>query len=90
LVNVHTHLDYTVMRGLLEDIEFFPWIRRLTAYKAALSPEDWVASATWGAAEALAGGVTTIADCTDTGAALFGACALGLRGIIYQEVFGID
>jgi 5-methylthioadenosine/S-adenosylhomocysteine deaminase len=90
LVNVHTHLDYTVMRGLLEDIEFFPWIRELTARKAALTWEDWVASATWGAAEAAAGGVTTIGDCTDSGAALFGAKALGLGGIIYQEVFGID
>src|SRR5581483_715444 len=90
LVNVHTHLDYTVMRGLLEDIEFFPWIRELTARKAALTWEDWVASATWGAAEAVAGGVTTIGDCTDSGAAFWGAKALGLSGVIYQEVFGID
>ncbi|HZO87158.1 MAG TPA: amidohydrolase family protein [Chthonomonadaceae bacterium] len=90
LVNAHTHLDYTVMRGLLEDIEFFPWIRELTARKDALTWEDWLASATWGAAEAVAGGVTTIGDCTDSGAALWGAKALGLGGVIYQEVFGID
>ena len=90
LVNVHTHLDYTVMRGLLEDIPFFPWIRELTARKAVLTPEDWIASATWGAAEAVAGGVTTIGDCTDSGAALIGAKQLGLSGIVYQEVFGID
>ncbi len=90
LINVHTHLDYTVMRGLLEDIEFFPWIRELNARKAALTWDDWVASATWGAAEAVAGGVTTIGDCTDSGAALQGAKALGLGGLIYQEVFGID
>jgi 5-methylthioadenosine/S-adenosylhomocysteine deaminase len=90
LINVHTHLDYTVMRGLLEDIEFFPWIRELTARKAALTWEDWVASATWGAAEAVAGGVTTLGDCTDSGAAFYGAKALGMRGIVYQEVFGID
>ena len=90
LVNVHTHLDYTVMRGFLEDIDFFPWIRELTISKAALDQDDWIASATVGAAEAVAGGVTTIGDCTTTGAALDGAMALGLRGIIYQEVFGID
>lgn len=90
LVNVHTHLDYTVLRGLLEDIEFFPWIRELTARKAAFTWEDWVASATWGAAEALAGGVTTLGDCTDSGAAFWGAKAMGLGGIVYQEVFGID
>ena len=90
LVNVHTHLDYTLMRGLLEDIEFFPWIRELTLRKAIVEWEDWVASATIGAAEALSGGVTTIGDCTDSGAAFYGAKALGLRGRIYQEVFGID
>lgn len=90
LVNVHTHLDYTLMRGLLEDIPFFPWVRELNARKAVLTQEDWIASATWGAAEAVAGGVTTIGDCTDSGAALVGAKRLGLGGIIFQEVFGID
>ncbi len=90
LVNIHTHLEYTVMRGLLEDIEFFPWIRALTARKAALDAEDWRASAICGAAEAVAAGVTTVADCTDSGAALDGALELGLGGLIYQEVFGID
>ena len=90
LVNVHTHLDYTLMRGLLEDIPFFPWVRELNARKAVLTQEDWIASATWGAAEAVAGGVTTIGDCTDSGAALLGAKRLGLSGIIFQEVFGID
>lgn len=90
LVNVHTHLDYTLMRGLLEDMPFFPWIRELTARKAVLTQQDWIASATWGAAEAVAGGVTTIGDCTDSGAAMIGAKRLGLSGIVYQEVFGID
>lgn len=90
LVNVHTHLDYTLMRGLLEDIAFFPWIRELTLRKSVLTEEDWLASAAWGAAEAIAGGVTSIGDCTDSGAAQVGASTFGLRGTIYQEVFGID
>lgn len=90
LVNVHTHLDYTVFRGLIEDVEFFPWIRELTFRKSVLDWEDWLSSAIWGAAEAIAGGVTTLGDCTDSGAAFYGAKALGLRGVIYQEVFGID
>ena len=90
LVNVHTHLDYTVMRGLLEDLEFFPWIRELTARAATLTPEDWLASAAWGAAEAIAGGVTAIGDCTFSGAAFSAARDFGLGGNIYQEVFGID
>src|SRR5207244_662555 len=81
LINVHAHIDYTVMRGLLEDLPFFTWIRELTARKEALDEADWIASATLGAAEALAGGVTTLGDCTDSGAAVMGAKTLGLRGI---------
>jgi 5-methylthioadenosine/S-adenosylhomocysteine deaminase len=90
LVNVHAHLEYTVMRGLLEDIEFFPWIRTLTALKAHLSLEDWIASASLGAGEMLAGGITTVADASDAGAALTAILTSGQRGIVFREVFGIE
>jgi len=90
LVNAHTHLDYTVFRGLLEDLPFFPWIRALVERKQLLSGEDWLASAIMGAAEAVASGVTTIADCSDSGAALAAAALMGLRGIVYQEIFALD
>ena len=53
LVNVHAHLEYTVLRGLLEDMPFFPWIRGLTALKQFLTLDDWVTSGTLGAAEIL-------------------------------------
>jgi 5-methylthioadenosine/S-adenosylhomocysteine deaminase len=90
LVNVHTHLDYTVLRGLIEDREFFSWIRELVSCTQLLEEEDYIASASLGAAEAVAAGVTTIGDCTPSGAAMIAAKRAGLRGIVYQEVFGID
>jgi len=89
-VNAHAHLEYTVLRGLLEDIAFFPWIRALTRAKAHLTLEDWTASATLGAAEMLAAGVTTISDSADAGASLGALIASGQRGIVYREVFGIE
>jgi cytosine/adenosine deaminase-related metal-dependent hydrolase len=89
LVNAHTHLDYTLFRGLVEDREFFAWIRELVKRSRLLSDEDWRISALLGAAEAVAGGITTIGDCTPTGASLGAAQAFGLGGVIYQEVFGI-
>jgi 5-methylthioadenosine/S-adenosylhomocysteine deaminase len=89
-VNVHAHLEYTVLRGLVEDLPFFPWVRTLTALKAHLSLEDWVASATLGAAEMLAAGITTVADAADAGAPLTALLASGQRGIVYREVFGIE
>src|SRR6187402_1324203 len=53
LINAHTHLEYTAQRGFLEDVPFFPWIRALTADKARLQREDWLASARLGALESL-------------------------------------
>ncbi len=89
-VNVHTHVDYTVMRGLLEDLPFFPWVRKMVELKDRLAEEDWIWSARLGIAEALSAGVGTIGDCSSTGAALQAALESNIRGIVYQEVFGID
>lgn len=89
-VNVHAHLEYTVMRGLLEDLPFFAWIRTLTALKTRLSLDDWIASATMGAAEMLGGGITTVADACDAGASLSALLVSGQRGIVFREVFGIE
>jgi len=91
LVNAHTHIEYTVLRGFLEDVPFFPWIRTLTAMKARLSEADWKASATLGAMECIASGITTVGDNADARAAAASAVSdTGLRAVIYQETFGID
>jgi cytosine/adenosine deaminase-related metal-dependent hydrolase len=93
-VNAHSHLELTVMRGFLEPVEhdFFAWLRRLTKAKyEILTPDDLKISATWGAIEAARAGVTTLGDASDFGEAAFAAlCDVGLRGVVYQEVFGPD
>jgi cytosine/adenosine deaminase-related metal-dependent hydrolase len=90
LVNAHTHLEYTALRGFLEDVPFFPWIRALTTAKAALTADDWLWSARLGALECLAAGMTTLGDNTDAGVTMQVLTESGLRGIVYQELFGID
>ncbi|MDQ2798228.1 MAG: amidohydrolase family protein, partial [Armatimonadota bacterium] len=90
LVNAHTHLEYTALRGFLEDVPFFPWIRALTAAKASLTPDDWLWSTRQGALECLRAGITTIGDNADAGPTAQVAEECGLRGIVYQELFGID
>lgn len=94
LVNAHTHLELTSMRGFLEDreMDFFAWLRKLTkARLEQMTSDDLRVSATWGACEALRAGVTCVADASD--AAVESMHALrdsGLRGIVFQESFGPD
>jgi len=90
LVNVHTHLDYTIMRNMVENQPFFPWIRRLTELGGRLDYEDWLASARLGALQLIRSGVTCIGDSTFSGAVVEAAKEAGLCGTIYLETFGSD
>ncbi|SJZ67939.1 amidohydrolase family protein [Selenihalanaerobacter shriftii] len=90
LINLHTHLDYTILRGENDNLPFLPWISNLVQKSRALEYDEVLLSAKLGALELLAAGVTTIADTTATGASLQAASEMKLRGIIYQEVFGMD
>lgn len=94
LVNLHTHLELTAMRGYLEkeETDFFAWLRKLTVARHELMTADDIrVSATWGACEAVRAGITCVGDASDAG--LMSMMALrdvGLRGVVYQESFGPD
>ena len=94
LVNCHTHLELTIMRGFLEPegANFFAWLKKLTETKQErMTPEDFYVSAAWGAVEAARAGITCVGDASDIGGASQRALRdVGLRGTIYQEVFGPD
>lgn len=91
LVNVHTHLELTAMRGFLEDLDFPRWIMRLNAVKrAVLDRERMLDAARIGLVEGIRSGITTYADTCDSGTAFDAMLEAGVRGIMYQEVFGPD
>ena len=93
-VNCHTHLELTAMRGFLEREEgdFSAWLEKLTIARALrMTHEDLYTSAAWGAVEALRAGVTCVGDASDSALTTMKALRdTGLRGIVYQEVFGPD
>lgn len=89
-VNVHSHIEYSLLRGIIEDLSFFPWIRELVSLKQQIAPEDWLVSAQLGAAEMALSGVTTLGDASDSGASVTAIAATGLRGIVFREIFGIE
>jgi 5-methylthioadenosine/S-adenosylhomocysteine deaminase len=91
LVNVHAHPELAMFRGALEDLCFRDWILRLVgAKRAALTDADFHAAARWTMVEALRSGITTLAATESSGASAAALCEAGLRGVVYQEVFGPD
>ncbi len=87
-VNAHTHLEYAVYAGFGDGLSFGPWILLHVERKARLDREDMEAIARLGAAECLRSGVTTVGDLAFSGASAHASAELGLRAIVYLEVFG--
>lgn len=91
LVNAHSHLELTAMRGLLEGLAFPSWLRTLMLVRRDLLDADSLFdSAVSGVHEGLRNGITTFADTADSDAPLAAMRACGVRGIGYLETFGPD
>ena len=90
LVNAHSHLEYAVYAGFGDGLAFAPWIALHIERKARIGTDEMVAIARLGALECLRSGITTTADYSYSGAAAVAAAELGLRAIVYLEVFGDD
>jgi len=88
LINAHTHLELTVLRGLLEGFAFRDWIVTLQRAKVEVLDEPQLRdSARAGIAEGVRAGITCYADTCDSGVVLRAMRETGVRGIMYQEVF---
>jgi 5-methylthioadenosine/S-adenosylhomocysteine deaminase len=89
-VNAHSHLEYATYAGFGDGLSFAPWILLHIERKRRLELHDMEAIARLGAAECLRSGITTVGDCSFVGAAATACDELGLRAIVYLEVFGTD
>ncbi len=88
-VNCHSHLELSIMRGFLDDVEdnFFKWlIKTATIRDEKLTPNNIETSALLGALEGARAGVTCFGDIGRYGRAGFEALKkTGLRGVVFQE-----
>jgi cytosine/adenosine deaminase-related metal-dependent hydrolase len=90
-VNAHSHLEYAVYGGFGDGLgDFAEWITLHIQRKARIGWEEYVDIARFGAAQCLASGVTTVGDCSYSGATAVACADLGLRATVYLEVFGAD
>ena len=90
LVDLHTHLENSVMRGIVHDVPYTTWIMLVSEKSAKMEVGDWYDSAILGGLDALSSGITCLADITTTGAACTATQKLGLRSVIYREVGAMD
>ena len=88
LVNAHTHLMLTVLRGVEDDMTLFPWMASgVLGPEEILDDRDFYFSALLGCLEALRSGTTCLADACPRDVGLKAMAEAGLRGIAYLEVF---
>jgi cytosine/adenosine deaminase-related metal-dependent hydrolase len=88
LVNAHTHLELTALRGKVGRASFPEWARRLMTLRGRWTPAEIERSAREGVRRSLAAGTTAVGDF----AWLAGDGALRrspLRGVSWREALGI-
>jgi cytosine/adenosine deaminase-related metal-dependent hydrolase len=92
LVNAHAHLEYGPPFADLAtgDLPFAEWITELTRRRKRMTDVDWQVAARGSAHQLLKAGVTAVADVVTRGPALSVAASLGLQGISYAELAGVD
>lgn len=90
LIDLHTRIEKSVLRGVVADKPYAEWILSVLSRSLQLEQADWYDSAILGGLDALSSGITTVVDITSTGAAGKAAQELGLRGVIYREVGAMD
>jgi cytosine/adenosine deaminase-related metal-dependent hydrolase len=92
LVNAHAHLEYGPPFADLatSGLPFAQWIVQLTGRRQAMTDNDWHVSARGSAHQLLRSGTTAVADIVTRGPAIRVAGSLGLQGISYAELAGVD
>jgi cytosine/adenosine deaminase-related metal-dependent hydrolase len=90
LVNAHTHLELSALRGLVAGGHgFVRWVDGMMSIRAVRQPEADAESIEQGVSELLAAGVVAIGEVSNRLATVPVLAALPIAGCIFHEVFGL-
>jgi cytosine/adenosine deaminase-related metal-dependent hydrolase len=90
LVNAHTHLDLTGLRGLVPPTEdFTAWLRGVIQHRRAMPPQQVEADIRVGLAESLAHGTTLLGDIAALGQSWSVLAAGPARAVVFCEMLGL-
>lgn len=85
LINAHTHLELTGLRGGVPEPDFVQWIQHIRQAKEEVAADTYLSWAREGVREAWRHGVTMVADTGTSGAVARALTELGGAGIVYHE-----
>jgi cytosine/adenosine deaminase-related metal-dependent hydrolase len=90
LVNAHTHLDLTGLRGLAPpSADFTGWLRQVIAHRRGRAPEQIQADVRAGLAECLRYGTTLVGDISGDGSSWDVLADAPVRAVVYWELLGL-
>jgi cytosine/adenosine deaminase-related metal-dependent hydrolase len=90
LVNSHTHLDLTGLRGrCAPTADFTGWLRAVIAHRRTISPEQIAIDVRAGLAESLRHGTTLLGDIAAQGMSWPILADAPLRSVVFYELLGL-
>jgi cytosine/adenosine deaminase-related metal-dependent hydrolase len=90
LINLHTHLEYSLLKARHTSLSFFPWVKSLQEVSRVWNEDTWRLSAELGVKAARDAGTTLIVDNSYCGASASAIAKAGLKALIGLEVFGVN
>jgi aminodeoxyfutalosine deaminase len=91
LVNAHTHLELSAMRGQVRGgAGFVPWVEQMIGVRAESRPEDDADAIEQAIADLEAFGTSAVGDVSNSMSTVRPLARRGFVGRVFHEVFGIE
>jgi aminodeoxyfutalosine deaminase len=91
LVNAHTHLELSAMRGQVRGgAGFVPWVEQMIGIRAESRPEDDSEAIERAVADLDAFGTSAVGEVSNSMSAVAPLARRGFAGRVFHEVFGIE